>query len=145
MTEETKKKYPVGTCFHEAGHAVVAAALGLAVGTLHINADDESGGAEVGLPDVSFIDQAALCFASLEAQSIWRCRSEHRAGGDDHRRFFKLVSGLSDDCREALRQAGCERARDLLQANKHVVKEIAQHLIERGRMTAAEFKQFRGD
>jgi hypothetical protein len=39
-------KHPVGTCFHEAWHAVVAAALGLEVGNLHVNTHDESGGAE---------------------------------------------------------------------------------------------------
>ena len=141
MTEG--RKYPVGTCYHEAGHAVVAAALGLAVGDIHVNADDESGGAEIECPGrLPFIDQVALCFAGLEAQAIWHCPSKHLAGGGDYRRFFELVKGLSDDCREALRTAGYERARALLQDNKQVVEDIAEQLIERGRMTAAEFKQF---
>jgi hypothetical protein len=142
MTEGMK--YPVGTCFHEAGHAVVAAALDLKVKELRVSADDESGGTDIRGLDISFIDQVAVCFAGLEAQNIWNCPSEHLAGGDDYRRFFKLVEGLSDDCREALRKAGRERARDLLQINKQIVEDIAQHLMERGRITAAEFKQFRG-
>ena len=133
--------WPVGSCFHEAGHAVVAAALGLQVGDLHVNADDRSGGADVGCPGrLPFIDQVALCFAGLEAQNIWHCRSEHLAGGDDHRIFFDLVRGLPDDWRDAFRKLGYERANDLLCKNKHVVEVIAQQLIERGRLTAADFK-----
>jgi hypothetical protein len=45
----TVEKYPVGTSFHEAGHAIVAAALGLEVADLHVKAvgveETEGGGA----------------------------------------------------------------------------------------------------
>lgn len=136
-------KYPKGTCFHEAGHAVVAVALGLEVGDLYVNADDESGGTEHSYPRrLPFIDQVALCFAGVEAQDIWQCPSEHMAGGGDYGIFIELTKGLSDDCREALRKAGRDVARDLLRANKRAVEHIAQQLIERGRITAADFKQF---
>jgi hypothetical protein len=70
----------VGTCFHEAGHAVVAAALGLEVQNIRINKDDESGHTEVSGHTPSFIEQVACCFAGVEAQAIWEHPSKHLAG-----------------------------------------------------------------
>jgi hypothetical protein len=42
MTEDAAEAYPIATCFHEAGHAIVGAALGLEVVNIRINKDDES-------------------------------------------------------------------------------------------------------
>jgi len=133
--------------FHEAGHAVVAAALGLDVGDMHVNADDHSGGTLTGSArELPFIDQVAIIFAGLEAQNIWQCRSEleHKGGGSDYERFCTLVKDLPDDWRDRLRQLGYERANRLLRENKDAVEFIAQQLIERGHLTAAEFKRLIG-
>jgi ATP-dependent Zn protease len=65
-------------------------------------------------------------------------------GGDDYRRFFALAKDLPDDWRDELRSLGYERANRLLCSYKHVVELVAQQLIERGRLTAAEFKHLTG-
>jgi hypothetical protein len=139
--------YPLNTCFHEAGHAVVAAALGVEVGDLHVNADDESGGAEndggaeIGchgdLPD---IDRAAICFAGDKAQDIWH-PSQEWGGASDYAKFRELFNCYSDEDRDALEDAGCKRANELLLAHKALVEIVAQLLSRQGRLTAAEFKR----
>jgi hypothetical protein len=37
-------QYPRGTAYHEAGHAIVAWSFDVEVGTIHVMADDASGG-----------------------------------------------------------------------------------------------------
>jgi hypothetical protein len=131
-------KYPVGTCFHEAGHAVVAAALGLEAGDLHVNAD-ESGGAQIGCSDhLSLIDQVAVCYAGVEAQTIWHDLPEDLVEYTDVDKFFRLVKDLSDKERDAIHKAGCERANELLLKHGTVVVIVAHRLVQQGYMTAAE-------
>jgi hypothetical protein len=139
--------YPMGTCFHEAGHAVVAAALGLEVGDLHVNADEESGSAQIGCPDhLSLIDQVAVCFAGHEAQLIWQGMPEHFAEAGDYATFrgLEFVKCLSDEDRDALENAGYERANELLLANAVLVVIVAHRLVEQGYLTATEFKHLTG-
>jgi hypothetical protein len=146
----TVEEYPVKTCFHEAGHAVVAAVLGVEVGDLHVNADDESsgaendGGAEIGgHGDLPLIDQAAICFAGDKAQDIWH-PSEQWSGASDYDKFRRLTKCLSDEHRNALEQAGCKRANELLLKHGTVVVIVAHRLRRQGRLTATEFKHLIG-
>jgi ATP-dependent Zn protease len=63
-----------GAAYHEAGHAVVAWALGLQIGEIEIaiGGDDAKGNAEIendeGLP---LIDRLAICVAGMEAQDLF--------------------------------------------------------------------------
>ena len=79
------KQYPEGTAYHEAGHAVVAYALGLRVGGIHINEHDEAGGAAVSdwVMSRSFVEQAALRLAGMKAQTLWGKPSPQPLGGSD--------------------------------------------------------------
>jgi ATP-dependent Zn protease len=136
MTEQ----YPLGTAYHEAGHAVVASCLGLRVGDIHINAEDEGGGAKIaGADRLSIVDQVALCFAGMAAQNIWKQRSAHLIGGKDYEKFFELAVGLSEGHRDALRVAGYQRANQLLIAHKAKIEAILEHLAEHGHLSASEF------
>jgi hypothetical protein len=139
------EQYPIGTCFHEAGHAIVAAALGLEVLNIHINKDDESGATDLSDGPLSLIDQVAVCFAGLEAQLIWEHPSEHLAEAGDYATFrgWELVKYLSDEERDALERAGYERANELLLANKALVEIVAQRLAQQGFLTAPEFKHLK--
>ena len=66
-----------GAAFHEAGHVVVARALGLTVGTIEIG-EDGSGKAEISSAEhLPLVDQIALCVAGISA-SIVRCSRQVR-------------------------------------------------------------------
>jgi hypothetical protein len=70
-------QYLLGTCFHQAGHAIVAAALGLEVLNIRINKD--GGATDVSNGPLSLIDQVAVCYAGVIAQDIWQLLPEHLA------------------------------------------------------------------
>jgi len=144
-------KYPVGTCFHEAGHAVAAAALGLEVGDLHVNADGVEatvgGGVQIGFAGhLSLIDQSAVCFAGLEAELIWQGAPEDFVEFSDYWKFRELesVKCLSDKDRDKLENDGYERANELLLKNGTAVVIVAHRLVQQGYMTATEFKHLTG-
>jgi hypothetical protein len=136
------EQYPIGTCFHEAGHAIVAVALGLEVQNIRIK-DDGSGHTDVSGPTPSFIGQVACCFAGDKAQDIWH-PLEQWGGSRDYATFRGLARCLSDEHREALEEAGCELAKELLRKNKTMVEIVAQRLVQQGYLTAAEFKHLTG-
>jgi hypothetical protein len=101
------KQYPAGTAYHEAGHAVVAHSLRLRVGDIHINENDEGGGAQIECPACrSFIEQAAIRLAGMKAQALWEKGSTLPLGQHDNAKFLEQCSGLSDECREAIRMRG---------------------------------------
>ena len=139
--------YPLGTCFHEAGHAVVAAALGVEVGDLHVvaDADGESdaasdGGTKTGYcGHLSLTDQAAICLAGDTAQDKWHPSSDW-GGSCDLAKFLKLTTDLSNEEREAIEAAGCKRALELLSKSADVVKIVASQLVQQGYLAAAEFR-----
>jgi hypothetical protein len=62
-----------GAAYHEAGHIVVAWALGVEVGAaaIGINGDDAKGTAAIGDDEgLPLIDKIALCAAGRESQSV---------------------------------------------------------------------------
>ena len=66
--------YPRGTAYHEAGHAVVAWALGLPVRTIRVRVDYAGGDAEIGPADhLSLIEQVAICSAGSAAEEVFEC------------------------------------------------------------------------
>jgi ATP-dependent Zn protease len=136
--------YSESTCFHEAGHAIVAAALGLEVQSIRIHKDDGGGDTVVPtgpLSQLPLIDQVAVCYAGVEAWDIWQLVPEHLGEWTDVDKFFRLVKDLSDEERDAVHKAGCERANQLLNNNKVLVETVAHRLGLQGYLTATEFKQ----
>ena len=135
------KQYPEVTAYHETGHAVIAHALGLRVGGIHINEHDEGGGAAVSdwVMSRSFVEQAALRLAGMKAQTLWG-KSTRSLGGSDREKFLNHCRGLSDACRDEIEIRGFELASEKLQTYESKVKAVAEHLIEHGRMTEGEFE-----
>ena len=85
-----------GAAFHEAGHVVVARALGLTVGTIEIG-EDGSGKAEISSAEhLPLVDQIALCVAGIEAQALFECSTHEYAAQSDHAKVCTLVEGLTD-------------------------------------------------
>jgi ATP-dependent Zn protease len=61
MALTKSERYPRGTAYHEAGHAVVAWSLGLPIGAVSVSDDDASGGTQIGLS----VAISALSLSSL--------------------------------------------------------------------------------
>jgi hypothetical protein len=113
------------------------------VPNIRINKDDESGTTDIPsspLSQLPLIDQVAVCYAGVVAQDIWQLVPEHLAEYTDVDKFFRLVKDLSDEDRDAIHKAGCDRANELLLANKALVEIVAQTLVQQGYLTASEFK-----
>jgi hypothetical protein len=78
----------------------------------------------------------------MEAHLIWQGVPDHFAEAGDYATFrgLELVKCLSDEDRDKLETAGYERANELLSKNGTVVVIVAHRLVQRGYLTAAEFK-----
>jgi ATP-dependent Zn protease len=133
-----------GAAYHEAGHAVVAWALGLQVGLIAItNEDDVRGRADIASDQahLSQIDRLAICLAGLQAQEVFHAPLHDLAGLGDLAKVIELIGGLDTPVEQhrELRYAGYRRARELILQNEEGVARLADRLIERGRVTADEF------
>ena len=86
------EQYLRGTAYHEAGHAVVAWALGLPVMTICVKIGDAGGGTEVGFADhLSLIEQVAVCSAGSAAEEVFECSAHELASFNDHVTVLKLI------------------------------------------------------
>ena len=124
----------MGASYHEAGHAVVAWALGLKVGriAIAIDGDDAKGAAEIeddrGSP---LIDRIALCVAGIEAQELFQAPTHEYAGMGDFGKVYELLLDIDEDAGFDLRSAGYRRARELLMLHKNKVASLAEALMTR--------------
>lgn len=136
-------RYPRGTAYHEAGHAVVAWSLGLQVRGVRVSDEDASGGAEIGGADrLSLVDHISLCAAGYAAERVFDCRTHELAGFNDRLKIMELItrSGKSEEeYGPALRDEGYERARELLVRHERKVNQLAGQLVEHGYVDAADF------
>ena len=112
MTIEDRR----GAAYHEAGHVVVAWALGLAV--------------DAG--------------AGREAQSVFGAPTNHLAGAMDEAKIIKLTKHLHEEARSALRNDGYQRAHELIVAHKAKVDRIAENLAAIGSLSQAEIRALLG-
>lgn len=136
------KRYPRGTAFHEAGHAVVGWSLGLGVRAVHIGDDDASGAAEIGYADLSLIEQIALCSAGIAAENAFECPVDELAGAQDREKIYELLKAneISEEGQgAALRGEGYNCARECLGTHMSEVIRLAERLAQRGRVDASEF------
>jgi hypothetical protein len=66
------ERYPRGTAYHEAGHAVVAWSFGLQVGTISVLADDASGSTQIApAGHLGLVEQIAVCAAGYTAEKTF--------------------------------------------------------------------------
>jgi hypothetical protein len=134
------KKYPRGTAFHEAGHAVVAWSLGLDVKDIHVSDDDASGGAQIECAArLPFIEQLAVCMAGYAAERVFECPAHEHAAAGDRARVLELLKGIPEDQGKALRDEGHNCARHHLESHKNEVVKLAERLVECGYVDAREF------
>lgn len=90
--------------FHEAGHAVAAWLLGLAVGGVEIAIDDDDAKGVAHVQEAAhldILDQLAICAAGMEAQKLFDAPTHEGAGWSDYGRMLEL---LDDDLEESERK-----------------------------------------
>jgi hypothetical protein len=133
-----------GAAVHEAGHVVVAWALGLktrrmAVG---IDGDDAADAAEIeDSTHLSLVDQIAICSAGADAQRMLDAPTHDVAAFSDMVKIGNLVDNYTEDEGEALRYAGCRRSKELLELHHEKVERLAQALAERAEIDQAVIEQ----
>jgi hypothetical protein len=109
MTIEDRR----GAAYHEAGHIVVAWALGLRVGAaaIGIDGDDAKGTADIDHDKpLPLVDKIAVCAAGVEAQHVFGIPTHYRAGAMDEAEIIKLTEHLDEKARRARRDEGYQRA-----------------------------------
>jgi hypothetical protein len=119
-----------GAAYHEAGHAVVALALGLKVARVEIFPDDYSGATDAHDANrLPIEDQIAICLGGINAVNMFGARLHELANFQDHVRVWDLVSDLDEAEGDGLRDRGHQRAWHLLKAHASDLKDIAALLL----------------
>ena len=136
MTIEERRS----TAIHEAGHVVVAWALGLPVGSMEIgcNGDDTAGRSEIDetARQLSLVDRIALCIAGMEAQLLFGCESIHLHGGSSV--IIKMLDDLLEEEADTIRSKGFDRAAELLVCRRPLIERIAERLAISGKLEQGE-------
>jgi hypothetical protein len=129
-----------GAANHEAGHAVVAWAVGCKVIAMCIEENgDGRTDTECDLRRMPFIDRLAFEYAGEVAQAMFDARTHEMAAAYDWGGVDSLLLGLSDKIREQLRVAGTRRAREALEHYRQNVERVATYLIAHGKLDAETF------
>ena len=119
-----------GVAHHEAGHAVVALALGLCVARVEIFNEDSSGGTDVENADhLPIVDRIAICVAGMNANHMFNAPTHELAAFQDHVRVRNLILDIDEADGDVLRDEGHQRAWDLLKAHASSVEDIATQLL----------------
>jgi hypothetical protein len=138
------ERYSRVTACHEAGHAVVAWALGLVVGTICVRADDAGGGADIGSAEhLCLTKQIAARIAGAAAEDLFDCHSHDLASFNDNVKIMELLEehGISEREGLALRAEAYRCARKYLEKNRAKVAKLVDRLAQCGEVDGVEFLQ----
>ena len=146
------ERYPRGTAYHEAGHAVVAFALDVRVVSVRVVFTEEKGWhggtdtPEGAADQLSWEDRITMRIAGKAAEELFDCPADPLASLHDLGEIDSLLNrmGMSDE-REARIAAGKARARIILQQHRERALRLIGHLVDHGRIDEAEFKRLMSD
>ena len=133
-----------GAAVHEAGHAVVAWALGLktremAVG---INGDGAAGEAEIDEgTHLPLVDRIAIYSAGADAQRMLDAPTNGIVATLDMDEIRKLIDDRAEDEGKVLRYAGTLRSKELLELHRGKVERLAEALAERTELDQVAIEQ----
>jgi hypothetical protein len=132
-----------GAAAHEAGHVVVARALGLRTRmAIGIDGDDAAGEAEIeDARHLPLIDQIAICSAGADAQRMLDAPTHSIAAFSDMVRISNLIDDHSEEEGEALRYAAYRRSQELLELHRAKVECLAGALAERRELDEVAIEQ----
>jgi ATP-dependent Zn protease len=131
-----------GASVHEAGHAIVAWALGLEV--LELRIDEDGNGASCIECDahLTIVDQIAVAEAGMAAVELLSAPTLPQAGFSDAVKIRNLLDDYSEDQCEHLTYSGRERAREILTRNLTILAQLADALARSGSLDAAALVPF---
>ena len=130
-----------GAAYHEAGHAVVAWALGLVVRRVEIavDSDDAKGAAEIeDDPTLDLLDRLAICAAGREAQKLFDAPTHDGAGWGDYGKMVVLLANREEKRQIEWMHRGHKRAFDLISLHRGKIDRLAKTVIEKKRVEADE-------
>jgi hypothetical protein len=123
---------------HEAGHAVVARALGADVAFVEIDLATGNGGSNSCTFD-NDTKNIAVCVAGCRAEHAFSAPSPRSTKMGDFRAMRKFLARIPEAERRAARAEGFRLADEALRANADVVRRIAGALLTR-RFSGADGK-----
>ncbi|MCD9110089.1 nucleotidyltransferase domain-containing protein [Bradyrhizobium japonicum] len=115
---------------HEAGHTVVARALGGVVVYVEMNLLTGDGGSRSS----TFVEPSAnlaVCVAGCRAEHIFEARSPRSTKKGDLRSMRRLLSDIPEAERRAARAEGYRLADEALKGNAEIVRGLAEALMAR--------------
>lgn len=136
------------TAVHEAGHAIVAWALGLSVGGLELF--DADGAGRSWIEDnthLEVVDQIAVCAAGIEAVELLDAgafldgAALSQAGYSDHGKIIELLADRPEAEHDGIRHEGHRRARTMLEQNQDRLRAVAEALASAGHLDAEGFRK----
>lgn len=134
MTEQDR----LGAAYHEAGHAVLATAFGLEVRRMEIGIGGDDAKGAVDVDGASRLeDQLTILAAGMAAQKKFKAPTNEYAGAIDKLKMHKLVSDRDEAEGCALKEAGHQRAWELVQLYCHDIERVARALMNAGKIEHA--------
>ncbi len=116
---------------HEAGHAIVAWALGADVVFVEIDIATGNGASRSSNFDDGQIKNLAVCVAGFRAEHLLDASTLKQTKKGDFRLMRELLSSLPKAERRAARVQGYQLADETLNAKADVVRRIADELLAR--------------
>lgn len=125
-----------GAAVHEAGHAVVASALGLKVRRLQIRKDGSGASCIERSAHLPILDQVAVAEAGMAAVELLKAPTSPQAGLADAAEIMDILDGYPNDQFEHLTAKGRERARKILADRQAILVALADALNRDGLLGA---------
>jgi hypothetical protein len=131
-----------GAAVHEAGHAIVAWALGLKVRQLRIG-DDGSGASCIECSaHLAILHQIAVAEAGMAAGALLSAPTSLHAGLADAAKIRDLLDGYPADQHEQLICDGHECAREILVGRLTILTDLSDALARSGLLDATALLPF---
>jgi hypothetical protein len=130
-----------GVAIHEAGHAIVAHALGLTIkrAAIAIRGDIVDGHVEIEeTQSMSMLDRLALCSAGSMAQELFNAPVIDYCASEDARRIYELIGHLPEAVGRTLRDLGYRKAHELIERDREKVTAVAKALAQRLELSEAD-------
>ena len=141
LRPDTENRDRWGAAYHEAGHAVVAWALGLRVHRMVIGIAGDLTAGEADIEEkgsISLVDRIAICSAGGDAQELFDAPTNDICTISDMGKIYDLIGDFNEPAGSCLRQIGFQKSREILKQHRDMVARLAQALVERMELTEAE-------